>query len=274
MKIALIADIHGNSIALDAVLADAALYQPDLYCFLGDLVDGHDPSGVLERVTVLPQARFIAGNTEHYIITGEGPPGLRIDAIQERPDRLPVFQEATASWAWSKGWLCATGWFDWVKDLSIEEHISLPTGQTLLCVHSTPGYADGPGIGPHTDDAELADLVTGCGATFVCVGHTHVPFVRVISGIIVINPGAVSNPLAPDLRASYALLEVDSAGYNVNHRRVAYDHAAVITAVRRAQHPAAHFIIDHQLGNRTVEGMMAAAVSRRSMLVARPSSVG
>lgn len=267
MKIALIADIHGNSIALDGVLADAALHQPDLYCFLGDLVDGHDPSGVLERIADLPNARSIAGNTEHYIVTGEGPPSLHLDAVQMQPDRLPLFQEATASWAWSKGWLCATGWFEWVKDLPVEERMPLPTGETLLCVHSAPGYADGPGIGPHTDDAELAHLVAGCGATLVCVGHTHVPFVRVTGAVTVVNPGAVSNPLAPDLRASYALLEANGAGFNVSHRRVAYDHQAVIAAVRRAQHPAARFIIDHQLGNRTVEGMMAAAKGRRSVLV-------
>jgi hypothetical protein len=47
---------------------------------------------------------------------------------------------------------------------------------------------------------------------------------------------------------------------------VAYDHAAVVAAVERSQHPAASFIIDHQLGNRTVEGMVAAANARRHMI--------
>jgi hypothetical protein len=45
----------------------------------------------------------------------------------------------------------------------------------------------------------------------------------------------------------------------VQHRRVAYDHAAVIAAVERSQHPVASFIIDYQRGNRTIEGMVVAA---------------
>ncbi len=49
MRLALIADIHGNSIALDAVLRDAADQGVEGCCFLGDLVDGFDPSGVLSR---------------------------------------------------------------------------------------------------------------------------------------------------------------------------------------------------------------------------------
>jgi predicted phosphodiesterase len=266
MRLALIADIHGNTIALDAVLAHAAAQQVEGYCFLGDLVDGHDPSGVLERITQLPNACFVVGNTERYILTGQGPPNLTLESVRQKPERLPIFQEATASWAWSKGWLCATGWFEWVSALPVEQRLVLPNAQTLLCVHATPGYADGPGIGPHTSDSELVELVAGCQADIVCVGHTHVPFVRVAEQVTIINPGPISNPLAPDLRAAYAILDATSYGVQVTHQRVAYDHQATIEAIQRAQHPAARFIIDHQLGNRTVEGMMAAARARRQMI--------
>ena len=220
MRIALIADIHGNSIALDAVLADAAMQEITYYCFLGDLVDGHNPSGVLERITSLPNACFIAGNTENYIITGEGPPSLSLESTKKKPERLTIFQEATASWAWSKGWLCATGWFDWLRALRIEHRLVLSNKVTLHCVHASPGYAGGPGIGPHTSDEELAELTANCQADIVCVGHTHVAFVRKIEGVTVINPGPVSNPLAPDLRAAYAILDVDNQQVRVTHQRV------------------------------------------------------
>jgi predicted phosphodiesterase len=266
MKLALIADIHGNTIALDAVLADAATQQPDGYCFIGDLVDGHDPSGVLERIAPLTPAYFTYGNTEAYILTGQGHPGLTVAGIRQNLDRLPVFQQATASWAWSRGWLTATGWLTWVSDLPLEVRLPLPNGQALLCVHASPGYADGPGIGPHTSDEELTTMVTDCGAEVVCVGHTHVQFVRQAGSVTVINPGSVSNPLLPDLRAAYAILEADQHGFNVDLRRVAYDHQAVIAAVQQAQHPAAPFIIDHQLGQKTVEGMMRGAERRKAMI--------
>jgi predicted phosphodiesterase len=266
MRLALIADIHGNSIALDAVLEDAAMERVTDYCFLGDLVDGHNPSGVLESITSLPNACFIAGNTESYIITGKGPPSLSLESVRQKPERLAVFQEGTASWAWSKGWLCATGWFDWLRALRVEHRLVLPSNATLLCVHASPGYADGPGIGPHTSDEELAKLTANCQADFVCVGHTHVAFVREVNGVTVINPGPVSNPLTPDLRAAYAILEADHQRVRVMHRRVEYDHKAVIEAVQQSHHPAARFIIDHQHGNHTVEGMMAAAVARSHMI--------
>lgn len=57
----------------------------------------------------------------------------------------------------------------------------------------------------------------------------------------------VSNPMAPDLRASYVLLDADEAGCRLDHRRVDYDHQAVIEAVQRSRHPAGVFIIHHQL---------------------------
>jgi predicted phosphodiesterase len=266
MRLALIADIHGNSIALDAVLADAAKQQVTDFCFIGDLVDGHDPSGVLERITSLSNACFIVGNTENYIITGIGHSSLTLESIRQQPERLNVFQEAVTSWAWTKGWLCATGWFNWLCALPIEHRIVLPNNAAMLCVHASPGYAGGPGVGPHTNDEELAEMIAGCQADIVCVAHTHVAFVRQVDGVMVINPGPVSNPLAPDLRAAYAILDVDIQHLEVTHRRVEYDHKAVIEAVQQSHHPAARFIIDHQHGNRTVEDMMAAAEARRHMI--------
>jgi predicted phosphodiesterase len=265
MRLALIADIHGNSIALDAVLADAAKQQVTDYCFLGDLVDGPDPSGVLERISSLPDACFIAGNTENHIITGKAP-SLSLESVKHKPERLMMFQEATASWAWTKGWLCATGWFDWLCALPIEHRVVLPNSARLLGVHASPGFADGPGVGPHTSDEELAEMIADCQADIVCVAHTHIAFVREIEGVLVINPGPVSNPLAPDLRAAYAILDVDLQNVEIIHRRVEYDHKAVIEAVQQAHHPAERFIIDHQHGNRTVEDMMAAAIARRHLI--------
>jgi predicted phosphodiesterase len=66
MKIALISDIHGNSIALDAVLSDVRFAGGvDEYWIVGDHVAiGPDPNGVLERLTSLPEVSFTRGNTD------------------------------------------------------------------------------------------------------------------------------------------------------------------------------------------------------------------
>jgi hypothetical protein len=71
---------------------------------------------------------------------------------------------------------------------------------------------------------------------------------RQVGGVRVVNLGSVSNPWAPDLRASYASVEADASGYRLQHRRVAYDRQAVIEAVQRSRHPGAEFLVGHMLG--------------------------
>ena len=65
MTIVAIADIHGNSIALDAVLADSKRFKPDHYLFLGDHVAfGYNPDGVLRQIADIPNTTYIRGNTD------------------------------------------------------------------------------------------------------------------------------------------------------------------------------------------------------------------
>ncbi|MBI4771380.1 MAG: metallophosphoesterase family protein [Chloroflexi bacterium] len=98
MRIAVLSDIHGNSIALDAVLEDIQTQGGvDGYWILGDLVAiGHDPLGVLDRLSRLPAARFIRGNTDRYVATGELPPPT-LEQVQAAPDRLPQLLQVRTS---------------------------------------------------------------------------------------------------------------------------------------------------------------------------------
>src|SRR3954469_17804445 len=111
MKIALISDIHGNSIALDAVLTDIErLGGVDTYWVLGDLVAlGPNPIGVLERLSALPNVRCTRGNTDRYVITGERPPPSQADA-QCHPELLPILAEVASTFAWTQGMITAAGW--------------------------------------------------------------------------------------------------------------------------------------------------------------------
>jgi diadenosine tetraphosphatase ApaH/serine/threonine PP2A family protein phosphatase len=96
----------------------------------------------------------------------------------------------------------------------------------------------------------LAALVGTASAELVCVGHTHRPLDRTVGNIRVVNTGSISNPVPSDPRASYALVEATPLGYSVRHRRVAYDYAAVISAVERSRHPSGDYIISHFRGQR------------------------
>jgi predicted phosphodiesterase len=251
MRIALLSDIHGNSMALDAVLADIERQGGvDAFWVLGDLAAlGHDPVGVLERLATLPHARFVRGNTDRYVVTGDRPPPSLADA-RGNPELLPALVDIAGSFAWTQGMVTASGWLEWLADLPLELRETLPDGVRFLGVHAAPGTDDGPGISPDIGETELGERLSGCEAELICVGHTHWPLETRVDGRRVVNLGSVSNPLPPDLRACYVVLRADESGYSLEHRRVDYDREAVIAAVQRLRHPGAEFIIRHMRGER------------------------
>jgi predicted phosphodiesterase len=249
MRVALLSDIHGNTIALDAVLADIEQCGGvDEYWILGDIVAlGHDPIGVLERLAALPNARFIRGNTDRYVVTGDRPPPTFVD-VQAKPELLPILVEVAGTFAWTQGAVTAAGWLEWLASLPLELEEVLPDETHFLGVHAAPGTDDGRGIHPDAAETELQALLSGCEADLICVGHTHKPLDRRVNGQHIVNLGSISNPVPPDLRASYLILQANETGYQVRHRRADYDREAVVTALQRLQHPGADFIIKHMRG--------------------------
>jgi predicted phosphodiesterase len=243
MRIALLSDIHGNPIALDAVLADIeAQGGVDTYWILGDFsAMGYDPVDVLERVTKLPNVFFLRGNHDRYTVTGERP-GPTLEQAQANPRLVPMLLMMAANLAWTQGHILASGWWSWFEQLPLELRLTLPDGTRVLGVHAAPGLDDGIGITPLLSDDELRGLLAPAGADLVIVGHTHVPLDRTIDQVRVFNLGSISNPMRPRVEASYAILEADASGYNLQLRYVDYDRQAVIEELQRVKHPTADFL--------------------------------
>jgi predicted phosphodiesterase len=242
-KAAILADIHGNSLALEAVLEDIqGRGGVDEYWVLGDLAAlGPDPLGVLQRLAALPAARFIRGNTDRYLANGEQP-GPELGKILNDLQALALKIRLASSFAWTTGAIASAGWLPWLAGLPLEMRRRLPDGTRLLTVHAAPGTDDGDGIRPRAADETLRRTLEGSGADLVLVGHTHIPFNRQPGLVRVANPGSVSNPFPPDLRAGYALLTCGASGYSLEHYRVDYDHQAIIDAMRRLAHPSEAYI--------------------------------
>jgi predicted phosphodiesterase len=249
MRIAIMADIHGNPIALDAVLGDIERHGGvDAYWVLGDIVAlGPGPVEVLERLAALPAVRCVRGNTERYVCQGDRPPPS-VEEARADPALLPVLLEIEGAFAWTQGAVTNGGWLEWLSGLPAELETTLPDGTRVLGLHVAPGREDGLGFRPGLDEAELADLLGACDADLLFVGHTHQSMDATAGGTRVVNVGSVSNPVPPDLRAEYAILEADPTGYRVERRRVDYDRGAVIAALERVRHPGAEFIIRHLRG--------------------------
>jgi predicted phosphodiesterase len=248
MRIALMSDIHGNLIALEAVLQDIdQAGGADKYWVLGDLVAiGPDPVEVLSRLSQLPGAQFTRGNADRYVCTGDRPRPT-LDDVRTDPGLLETLVEVAGSFAWTQGAITSAGWFRWLSGLPLELRAMLPDGTRLLGVHASPGSDEIP-IYPTSSAAEIECLLADCKADVICTGHTHIPMDVQVNRQRVVNVGSVSMPVLPDLRASYAILDAHESGHVIEMRQVDYDREAVIGAVRRVRHPGARFIIRHMRG--------------------------
>jgi predicted phosphodiesterase len=241
-RIAILTDIHGNSLALDAVLRDIeSSGGVDKFWLLGDYAAiGSDPTGVLERLASLEQAVFIRGNTDRYLYDRSQP-----WPRQENPD---ADVQVARSFAWTTGAIGTKGWLPWLEGLPLDFRAILPDGTKILAVHAAPGEDDGDGIHSRTQDRELEQIAQNAGCNLLLVGHTHSPFDRSISGLRIVNPGSVSNPFLPDLRAAYVLLQVSEDGCELAFHRVDYDREAVIAHAKAVNHPAWEYIASFMYG--------------------------
>src|SRR5260370_33517855 len=126
MRLAILSDIHGNPLALDAVLADIQSQgQVDASCVLGDFAAlGYDPVTPLEQVTALSHASFTRGNTDRYVAT-QDLPGQPEEALQDSALLREVI-EATRSFSWTSGYVSAAGWRDRLMNVPLEVRLTLP----------------------------------------------------------------------------------------------------------------------------------------------------
>lgn len=198
IRVALISDIHGNAMALDAVLADiesAAI--ADIYC-LGDLVGyGPDPAGVIDRIAAqgIPTVR---GNYDDGVGNRRGECGCYYETDQARRDGEAsyAFTDSTVDDAHA-AWLAA-----------LPDNIRLDiAGARVLLAHGSPRKINEYLMADRTDQ-QLARLADAAEADVVFVGHTHVPYHRVVSGadgrpIHYVNTGSLGKPKDGDPRACW-----------------------------------------------------------------------
>jgi predicted phosphodiesterase len=247
VRLGLLSDVHGNRIALEAVVSDGTGNGVEAWWVLGDLIAiGPDPVQTLELLVNLPNARFVRGNTDRYVVSGDRPTPHAED-VDRDPALLPLFLAVESSFAWTRAQMGEQD-LAWLAALPVMQCLVLEDGTRLAGVHASPRSDDGTGITPDLPDSALATLLAGTDADVVCGGHTHQPTDRHLGRTRAINLGSVSNPITSDLRATYVLVESDRHGHHIAHRRVSYDHDAVLERVRRSGHPQSDYIGSFQRG--------------------------
>lgn len=217
MRLAVISDVHGNVLALDAVLADIARQSVDTVICLGDNVSGPvDPAGAADRLMAL-DGPSIRGNHDRWTS----------DLSLKGSGRIDQFARAALNAAQ----------LDWLAGLAA----TATHGDRVFLCHGTPADDETPWLdrfytGRTTtlpSEAEVASQAIGLDYDLMLCGHTHVPrSLRLLDGRLIVNPGSVGMQLvhgSPDAR--YAIVERRAGGWHTSLLAVPYDHAE---AARRA----------------------------------------
>lgn len=214
MRIAIFSDIHGNLAGLDACLADLhAQGGADVVVAAGDLcVDGPKPKRVLQRLQEIG-AQCLRGNTDRFICSTDG--DLRALDDTERKQL-----------AWTRKEI-GEKWLSWLGELPFSLRFGDESNQ-LLVVHANPA-SDDEHVWPDADDATLERLIGDEKAAVIAFGHLHLPYVRAWRGKMLVNVASAGLPKDGDPRAGYAILTQRSGGWEVKHRRVAFDVKKVAT---------------------------------------------
>jgi predicted phosphodiesterase len=189
MKIAVLSDIHGFSIAFDRVLADiASVPGIGQIVIAGDLCEGGpDPAGVLRRIVEL-DAVVLQGNTDRDIAN---------------LDRTSAAARFTIDRIGDDG-------LKYLRNLRFSYRISPPgsndPAQDLLVVHANPFDQDRH-IPPDAGEHELRELIGDTQAAVIAFGHLHIAYVRDIGSTTLLDVSAVGNPKDGDLRSKWGLVE-------------------------------------------------------------------
>lgn len=215
MKVALIADIHGNGVALELVLAALRQEAPDAIVCLGDVAAvGPQPGEVVARLRDL-RPFTIMGNTDAWL----SDPQLLARMSQRLPSELVELNQ------WSLSRLTGDD-IAYLQSFAATVSLELGGGQTLLAYHGSPNSYDDILLAT-TPTAEVEQMIAGHGGTVLAGGHTHVAMLRRHGDKLLLNPGSVGSPLVvfPEIRrdpdwVEFALLRCDRGNVSVEFRHL------------------------------------------------------
>ncbi len=209
MRVAILADIHGNLPACEAVLEDIKRQSPDYIVAAGDLaLRGAHPR---ETVQLLVDScdSLLMGNTDCYL-AGNYLGGAYRDKEHWKSDLLE----------WSRDQI-GQPLLQTLGTLPFSVRYSPRKGQDLYVCHANPRNLE-ESIEPTLDEATVRRLFQYVDATAVAFGHLHFPYRRRIGRLVLADVASAGIPRDGDLRPAWGLFTFTPKGWRVQIRRVRY----------------------------------------------------
>jgi len=216
MRIGLISDIHGNSLALEAVLT-ALSDEVDHIMFLGDLC-GYYP--FVEECVALWDENPIIGIRGNHDQTF-------LDCLQNRTQPSTDYQASYGSALKRTLQNLSSSSASLLQSLPLSHTLTL-NEVVLTLYHGAPWDPLNGRVYPNCDDWDRFSDLPG---DVILLGHTHYPLIKQHRHKLIINPGSVGQPRDRSDGACFAILDLASG--MVQHRRVPFDPRPLIEDARQ-----------------------------------------
>ncbi len=231
-RTALISDLHGNELALNAVLDDISRRGVDQTICLGDVATlGPRPLAVLERLQQLG-CQCILGNHDEFMLE---------PSLVSGYSKIPVLLDAVA---WCREALPNDA-VDFIRTFRRSLDLPLDGQSGLFLFHGSP-ESNVVDLLATTPAHELDAMLNGHRAAVMAGGHTHIHMLRQHRGLLLVNPGSVGMPFKEYVgggpptvlpHAEYATIESTGGAVSVHFHRIRLDKAALREAAQSVNNP-------------------------------------
>jgi hypothetical protein len=224
MRLAILADIHGNLPAFEAALAHVAVQAPDQTLIAGDVVVGSPDSDACWQLARSMGCPMLRGNHERYVADFGTPTAPAVWSTE---------QFAPLHWA-----LAQLGASERQAMGSLPRLLRLPDVPDLLFIHASV-RDDHDTITAHTPEAQLDAMFPAITERFLIRAHNHVAQLRLWGERLIITAGSVGLPLDAQTTAQYLRLDRTPDGWRFQHQSVPYDVEAALRRFRESGYLAA-----------------------------------
>jgi putative phosphoesterase len=226
MLIAVLSDIHGNLPALKAAVIEAKTRGAKQIICAGDIVGyGPFPNEVCEYLKT-NEIRSISGNYDIKVLDAIKYGKSSIESLQRKKRELVMWTAKHLGKPAQR----------FLRGLPVSLKEELPGGRTLLVVHGSQ-ISNEDDIYPSITPKGLETKLKNTRPDILVCGHTHIPFVKKVSGMLVVNCGSTGQSVDGDPSPSYAIISVNEKSASGHIIRFEYDINETIKALKNTSLP-------------------------------------